>query len=93
MFIPNNPFPGEGFAVALDHTCVGELQPLATAMTKVLMEQNPMGATDADYWKYYTLPTVEEEKCRYWPEYAVLMKYKMAVFRPPLNSFFAPDEI
>jgi hypothetical protein len=85
MFIPNTPYPGEGFAVALDHTCFGEFQPLATGMTKVLMEQNPMGATDVDYWKYYNLPTVEEDKCRYWPEYAELMKLKMEL--DPGNRF------
>lgn len=85
MFIPDTPYPGEGFALALDHTCFGEFQSLANDMTKVLMEEHPMGATDVDYWKYYNLPTREEDKCRYWPDYAALMELKMEL--DPQNKF------
>ena len=44
-----------------------------------------MGATDVDYWKYYNLPTREEDKCRYWPDYAALMELKMEL--DPQNKF------
>ena len=82
FYIPNYPYTESGYGVAIENTCVGESQALATNMTKKLMMDNPeLGA----YWKYYNTPTREENKCRYWPDYAELMNLKQQL--DPENRF------
>ena len=85
MLINNTPYPGEPYGLALDYTCFGDFQMLATNQTKILMEERPMGATDIDYWAYYIFLNREEDKCRYWPDYPQLMELKMQL--DPNNRF------
>lgn len=66
-----NPYPWDT-VTALDFTCFGGDRHFANEMTAELMATSP----SYEYWKYYNIPTREEMKSKYWPDYDFLLRVK-----------------
>jgi len=80
--VANSPYRIPDGGLGVDYTCFGKYQHLATEMTELLMQKYPLPGA---YWKYYNIPSREENKCRYWPDYSELMNVKKAF--DPENRF------
>jgi FAD binding domain len=80
FFIPDTPYTDSGYFTLCGIECMGEDKTIAQDLQRRLMEEDP-----GEYWVYYNGPNVEENKCRYWPDYTDLAAVKLAY--DPLDRF------